>query len=74
MKKETMLLSPPHSKRAKVTRSRVSTLNRPYPQPARKLPFLPSQTRPEDQISEQPAIGPLFRNERIKTQARDLNC
>jgi hypothetical protein len=29
LKKETTLLSPPRSRRAKVTRSRVSTLNEP---------------------------------------------
>jgi hypothetical protein len=31
MKKETMLLSPLHSRRAKVTRSRVSAANKPHP-------------------------------------------
>jgi hypothetical protein len=37
-KKETTLLSPP-PKKQRVTRSRVSTENKPQPQPGRKLPF-----------------------------------
>jgi hypothetical protein len=52
-----MLLSPPRSKRAKVTRSRVSAANKPYPQLASKLLFLPTQprTHTEAQLVDQPA-------------------
>lgn len=39
MKKETMLLCPPRSRRAKVARSRVSAINKPRPRLAGKLSF-----------------------------------